>query len=174
MLTDFLTDLTTLAAPAGLEMRARCVAYNPAKGLPATQRVIRALDGVTTFHPIKGLTHAETVELLKGSLIYLDLGGHPGRDRLPREAAVAGCVVLVGKRGAAANDIDIPIPDEYKLPLPWRFEKADAVVRRICDVIADPVAHQASMKHIVQTVLQQETVFRQEVEGLLAELQRRL
>ena len=174
MLTDFLTDLTTLAAPAGFEMKARCVVYNPAKGLPATQRVIRTLDGVTTFQPIKALTHAETIELLKGSLIYLDLGSHPGRDRLPREAAVAGCIVLVGRRGAAANDIDIPIPDEYKLPVPWRFDKADAVVSRICDVIADPVAHQAPMKHIVQTVLQQESVFRQEVEGLLAELQRRL
>ena len=174
MLTDFLTDLATLAAPAGLEMRARCVAYNPAKGLPATQRVIRALDGLVTFQPVEALTHAETVELLKGSLIYLDLGGHPGRDRLPREAAVAGCVVLVGKRGSAANGIDIPIPDEYKLPVPWRFEKAGAVVRRIYDVIADPVAHQAPMKQIVQTVLHQESVFRQEVESLLAELQRRL
>ena len=174
MLTDFLTDLTMSAAPTGVERRARYVAYNPAKGLPATERVIRALDGVATFQPIKGLTHAETVELLKGSLIYLDLGSHPGRDRLPREAAVAGCVVLVGKRGAAANGIDIPVPDEYKLPVPWRLEKADAVMRRICDVIADPVAHQASMKHIVQTVLKQESVFRQEVEGLLAELQRRL
>jgi len=174
MLTDFLTDLAALAAPAEPEVRARCVAYNPTKGLPATQRVIRALDGVVTFHPIEALTHAETVELLKGSLIYLDLGEHPGRDRLPREAAVAGCVVLVGKRGAAINSIDVPIPDEFKLPTPWRFKKADAVVRRICDVIADPVAHQAQMKHIVETVLQQEGVFRQEVEGLLAELERRL
>lgn len=174
MLTDFLTDLDTLAAPAELQMRARCVAYNPAKGLPTTQRAIRALDGIATFQPLQALTHAETIELLKGCLIYLDLGEHPGRDRLPREAAVAGCVVLVGKRGAAANNIDIPIPDEYKLPVPWRFKKADPVVRRICDVIADPVAHQAPMKHIVQTVLQQESVFRKEVGGLLAELRRRL
>ena len=174
MLTDFLTDLTMLAAPARPQMRARCVAYNPAKGLSATQRVIRALDGIVTFQPIEALTHAETLELLKSSLIYLDLGSHPGRDRLPREAAVAGCVVLVGKRGAAANGVDIPIPDEYKLPVPWRFKKADAVVRRICEVIADPIAYQAPMKHIVQTVQQQESVFRQEVEGLLAELQRRL
>ena len=31
----------------------------------------------------------------------VDLGHHPGKDRLPREAALAGCVTVVGRAGAA-------------------------------------------------------------------------
>lgn len=32
----------------------------------------------------------------------------PGKDRMPREAAMPGCCVITGKRGAAANPFDIP------------------------------------------------------------------
>jgi hypothetical protein len=173
MLTDYLTDIPALTEPIESGTRARCVAYNPAKGLPATLRVIRELDGEVDFRPIKGLSHTETVKLLRGSLIYLDLGGHPGRDRLPREAALAGCILLVGKRGAAINKFDYPIPDHCKLSVPWRFQSPEAVVRRIREVIAQPESYLSRMKQ-VDEIFQQESVFLHEVDGLVEELHRRL
>ena len=45
---------------------------------------------------------------------YIDFGPHPGMDRLPREAALAGCIVITNREGAAAHDEDVPLPPEYK------------------------------------------------------------
>jgi len=41
-------------------------------------------------------------------------------DRIPREAALAGCIVITNKNGAANYDKDVPIPSQYK------FEKFDS------------------------------------------------
>lgn len=174
MLTDYLTDLSALTAPIESGKRSRCVAYNPSKGMPATLRVMQALDGAVDFRPIKGLTHAETVNLLRDSLIYLDLGGHPGRDRIPREAALAGCIVLVGKRGAGKNEVDYTIPDNYKLPVPWRLRNARIVADRIGAIIDDPEPYLPPMRRAVQDILKQQDIFLHEVDSLADELRRRL
>jgi hypothetical protein len=36
-------------------------------------------------------------------------------DRLPREAALAGCIVITNMEGAAHYKHDVPISDEYKV-----------------------------------------------------------
>ena len=45
---------------------------------------------------------------------YIDFGPHPGMDRLPREAALAGCVVVTNREGAANFDEDTPLPSQFK------------------------------------------------------------
>lgn len=52
---------------------------------------------------------------MRSSKLYIDFGNHPGKDRMPREAAICGCCIITGKRGAAANDVDIKIPSQYKI-----------------------------------------------------------
>lgn len=174
MLTDFLTDIPALTAPMEARQRERRVVYNPAKGLPSTLRVIRKLDGDVEFRPIGGLTHAETVQLLRDSLIYLDLGSHPGRDRVPREAALAGCIVLIGKRGAGINAVDYVLPDSHRLTVPWKFQDAESASDRIRRAIADPQYWLPPMKHAVDEILLQRDAFMGEVKRLVAELDRRL
>lgn len=61
------------------------------------------------------MTESEVAKLLGTAKIYIDFGHHPGKDRLPREAAMAGCCVITCKRGAAHYFEDIPIGDNYKL-----------------------------------------------------------
>ena len=51
------------------------------------------------------------------SKIFMDLGIHPGRERMPREAAVMGCILIVAKRGSTLNNFDVPIDDLYKIDL---------------------------------------------------------
>ena len=51
------------------------------------------------------------------SKIFMDLGIHPGRERMPREAAVMGCILIVAKRGSTLNSFDVPISDSYKIDL---------------------------------------------------------
>jgi hypothetical protein len=56
----------------------------------------------------------EVCALMDSSKVYADFGYHPGKDRMPREAAVSGCCVVVGMRGAAAIHQDLSIPNAYK------------------------------------------------------------
>lgn len=59
----------------------------------------------------------------------LDFGNHPGKDRLPREAAISGCCIITGKCGSAGNNIDVNIPDQFK------FENS----RHNIDIIIDTI-----------------------------------
>ena len=60
---------------------------------------------------------------------YIDFGPHPGMDRLPREAALAGCVVITNCEGAANFQEDLPLPSEFK------FGSFD--VDKICQLLRD-------------------------------------
>ncbi len=81
------------------------------------------------FVPIMNMTNAEVKDLLLHSRVYIDFGEHPGKDRIPREAAIMGLCVITGKRGAAANDQDVFIPDSFK------FDEKEADL----DIITDRI-----------------------------------
>ena len=92
------------------------IAFNPAKGRSHVEYLERA-NPELEFLPIVDMTREEVVEALARSKVYLDLGHHPGKDRIPREAALLGCCVLTSRRGSAANPVDVPIPEDYKFDL---------------------------------------------------------
>ncbi|MGC8677909.1 MAG: hypothetical protein ACP5UF_06830 [Hydrogenobaculum sp.] len=60
------------------------------------------------------MTRDQVIETLQKAKVYIDFGNHPGKDRIPREAAILGCCVITGKRGSATFFEDVPIPEEYK------------------------------------------------------------
>jgi len=92
------------------------VAFNPQKGISFTKKIIAAGRGIN-FVPIEKMTRSEVIKLLQRAKVYIDFGDHPGKDRLPREAAILGCCVIVGKKGSAANERDVPIPWKYKFEI---------------------------------------------------------
>ena len=70
----------------------------------------------TSVYNLSDYLNSEFIEnLMRSSKLYIDFGNHPGKDRMPREAAICGCCIITGKRGAAANDVDIKIPSQYKI-----------------------------------------------------------
>jgi hypothetical protein len=89
------------------------VLYNPDPTDRLTPQLIEASRGVLQWVPVEGLGRAEVAELMAYSKVYVDFGAHAGRTRLPREAIAAGCVVVTGCRGAAGNDVDLPLPKGY-------------------------------------------------------------
>lgn len=101
------------AAKIDLSKKKNIVAYNPKKGFEIT-KVFMNLAPQIEWRPIKNMTPNEVHELLSQAKVYIDFGEHPGKDRLPREATLSGCVVITGRRGAAANDVDYNIPAEFK------------------------------------------------------------
>jgi hypothetical protein len=100
------------------------VLFNPKKGRPVVERLIAAAPDLN-WTPIQGMTPEQVRELLRRSKVYIDFGEHPGKDRIPREAAVSGCCVISGKRGAADYFHDLPIPAAYK------FGETDADIPHI-------------------------------------------
>ena len=66
------------------------------------------------FIPLIGLDKNEVINSLKKSKIYFDIGSHPGKDRMPREAALLGNCIITNRKGSAENSKDIPIPEEFK------------------------------------------------------------
>ena len=92
------------------------VAFNPRKGYDFTKKIIdQAVD--IKFVPIENMRRSEVINLLKKSKIYIDFGNHPGKDRIPREAAICGCCVIVGRKGSASFFKDVPILEEFKFNL---------------------------------------------------------
>lgn len=141
MVEDYLNQtFLTRAAQVDLSKKENIVAYNPKKGFEVVKLFIADAPDID-WRPIENMTPAQVQELLASAKVYIDFGNHPGKDRIPREAAVSGCVVLVGKRGAAINDIDINIPAEFK------FDMAGSTPRDVIDKIRAvfedfPVAHE--------------------------------
>lgn len=89
------------------------VLYNAKKGKDITNQLVLTAPDITWI-PIEKLTAPEVSHLMSKSKVYIDFGHHPGKERMPREAARHDCCVIVGKKGSASFYNDVPIPEEYK------------------------------------------------------------
>lgn len=90
------------------------VCFNPVKGIETTNQ-IKSLNPDIQFVPITNMSEYQIIELLKSSKVYIDFGNHPGRDRIPREAAILGNCVITNLKGSAGFYNDITINKEYKI-----------------------------------------------------------
>lgn len=111
--------------------RANTILYNPHKGAQHTARLMAAFPQ-WQFRALKGLGRAQLAQAFLEAKLYIDFGHHPGKDRLPREAAIHGCAVITARHGSAANPVDVPIPPRYKLDV-----KAGDFVARFGEVAGD-------------------------------------
>jgi hypothetical protein len=107
---DFLTDRFLNQ----IDHKQNTIMYNPTKGWKVTERLIKAYPK-WHFEPVKELNREQLSEKLYKAKLYIDFGHHPGRDRLPREAAMHGCCLITGKLGSAGNTVDLLILLQYKL-----------------------------------------------------------
>jgi len=110
-LTDYIN--TEYFSKNSLPPKENIILYNPKKGMDFTKKIIAAAPELRWI-PIQNMTRIEVIQLMQRSKVYIDFGNHPGKDRLPREAAISKCCIITGKRGAASFFEDVPIPQEYK------------------------------------------------------------
>lgn len=106
------------------------ILYNPKKGVTFTKKIIDSCVGLK-FVPLINLTHEKMIEIMMKSKVYIDFGNHPGKDRIPREAAMCGCCVITNLEGSAGNDKDVDIPSKYKI------EMRDDNISKIIETIKD-------------------------------------
>ncbi|GAB3300328.1 hypothetical protein GCM10027451_02490 [Geodermatophilus aquaeductus] len=136
-LFDYTTPEFTSHEPQGPGPEAG-IAYNPVKGADLSAAFFAGHPEHRAV-PIQGMTKAQIVDLLRRTSVYVDFGHLPGKDRLPREAAVSGSIVFVRRAGAGLFAEDFPVPDFF------RFDDADVhsgeLARRVAAVQADPAGY---------------------------------
>lgn len=111
-LSDFLRDDIFNVKFSSLQKKENIICYNPQKSNQFMNLLIKKTN--FKFIPLINLDNEKIVNTLLKSKIYIDIGSHPGKDRLPREAAILGNCILTNLKGSAANSEDISIPNNFK------------------------------------------------------------
>lgn len=117
-LSDYISTkfLETEFSNQNTNEREDIILYNPAKGIEVTREILKkAADKNYKFIPLQNLNQNQLADLFSRAKLYIDFGNHPGKDRLPREAALQGCLILVGNRGSAQYFEDVLINDNCKV-----------------------------------------------------------
>ena len=142
------------------------VLFNPKKGGEFTNKLLNYAQGQREnegliWWAIIDMIPEQIAYLISKSRLYIDFGNHPGMDRMPREAAVGGCCVITGKKGAAAFYEDVPIPDIYK------FDDIDDNIPDIFSMIVELVfnydAHIERFANYRAFIRPQETQFEEDM-----------
>ena len=124
-LSDYINKLFIEKQTKNVNNKKDIVIYNPKKGLEFTKMIIAEAKEIK-FVPIENMKRDEVAYLFSTAKVYIDFGNHPGKDRMPREAAISGCCVITSKNGSAKFYEDVPIPNEFKF---------DAKVRNIPSIV---------------------------------------
>lgn len=162
MLSDF-TALNEFATDEDeSEDRGRTIAYNYAKGGHWVEQVAKECPDIA-FLPIRKMSRHQVISALSSCSVYLDMGHHPGKDRLPREAALAGAVTIVASRGAGAYWDDVPIPDEHKVSMTRPVENAVLAVR---EVLSDLPGARAKQQQYIDRIQGEQAHFRSEARSV--------
>lgn len=165
-LSDYVNDvyLEHYESQKALE-KENVILYNPKKGAAFTKKLIAAAPELN-WVPLIHMSTEEVQQRMQTSKIYIDFGNHPGKDRFPREAAVSGCIVITGKRGAAKYYEDVRIPEKYKFD-----EDAMAVSKiteRIRECLTDYERLNSDFEEYRQYILHEKSKFAQDVKEAFA------
>ena len=113
-LSDYINDLYLQPLDVSPEKRKNIALYNPKKGYEEILPIIKKSGNEIIWLPIYNMTPLKVRAYMSIAKVYVDFGHHPGKDRIPREAAISGCCVITNKKGAAAYYKDVPILEKYK------------------------------------------------------------
>ena len=137
------------------------ILYNPRKGIKITQKIMYKMP-LYRFVPLIGLKRNELHDYLRKAKLYIDFGNHPGKDRMPREAAINRCCIITGKDGSAKYFEDVPIPDKYK------FDKneIDSIVKYIKDILENYEHHFQEFEQYRSVILKEKEIFEDQVNAI--------
>lgn len=167
-LSDYLSaEFINGASRVDMTAKRDIIVYNPKKGMEFTQQVMEKAPNFE-FVPIQGMTPSQVANLLAVAKVYIDFGSHPGKDRIPREAAIMGCCVLVGAIGSAANDKDVPIPSRFKFAMK-RFDSLN-VVHSIAECLESFGVISLEFDLYREMIRREEGDFREQVRGFINSL----
>lgn len=142
--------------------------YNPKKGYEYVKELIARTNNRFEWVPITGMDPEQVARLLCTGKVYIDFGNHPGKDRIPREAAYCGCCILTNKKGSAEFFEDVAIPEKYKFDEDDNYEK---VIDQIEYMIQNYDSVKEEFYPYIEKISREKSVFGDEVEAAIKILQ---
>jgi len=131
----------------------KSIAFFPRKGGALAARFFEGLREFGIDHvpvAIENMTKDQVMDSLRRSQIYIDFGHHPGKDRVPREAAAVGNVVLLRNAGSGRLFPDHGIDSAYK------FDDADVtsgvLAARVQNILEYPDNHLTIQQYYRQRI----------------------
>ena len=141
----------------------KVVLYNPKKGYAFTKKIMKLAPDIQ-WVPLINLTREQMRDKLTHSMVYVDFGNHPGKDRIPREAAISGCCIITGRRGAAGNPVDVMIPSYYKYD--DKQSSISGIVSCIRDIFTDYEKHYREQEEYREKIRHEKEVFESEIKQM--------
>lgn len=166
-LSDYLNDEFMKCKLDTPYARENIVLYNHTKGYKFTKILIEKSPDIHWI-PLVDLSYKKLVELMRKAKVYVDFGNHPGKDRMPREAALNGCCVITGKRGAAFFQEDVNIPVEFKFE--DKRENAEAVIKKIRDIFLRYKEYNSCFDVYRKSILGEEKAFEERIKIIFSRL----
>ena len=163
-LSDYINTEFVSRIEAEVKKREDIVLYNPKKGFEYSRKLMKLAPHIKWL-PLQGMNRDQMMATFRKSKLYIDFGFHPGKDRIPREAALNGCCVITGLEGSARFFEDVPIIDEYKIDM--KKQSAGDVLLKIEDVLRNYEAHRQNFVFYQQQILREEKEFANQVKHIL-------
>jgi hypothetical protein len=143
-------------APARGPSPAPTISYNGAKGSDLAAGFFAAHPQFDAL-PLRGYSRGQLRAIFRERRIYVDFGHFPGKDRLPREAAVSGAVVFVHRHASGACYDDFPLPDACKFDL--EDIRSGALAARLAAVLTAPAQAWAAQETFRDRVIWERAQF---------------
>jgi hypothetical protein len=140
------------------------ISYNPRKGFEVTKILIKKTPHLK-WVAIENMSPNEVKELLLKSKVYIDFGHHPGKDRIPREAAICGCIVITNTKGSANFFEDVPIPEQYKIDYSDKKEKE--IIKLLETSLSDYDEKSKDFEFYKSQIINEEIRFNNDLEKIL-------
>ena len=165
-LKDFINDdIIHIALQYNKQLpRENICLYNPKKGAENLKNIQNRCREDIEWIPLTGLSPNQVAMLMCRAKVYIDFGSHPGKDRIPREAAVCGCCIITNWVGSAAYSEDVGIPEKYKLS---DMQDYDKVLDTIYDLVDNYQERVEEYKGYVTSILGEKEEFFKEVGNML-------
>jgi hypothetical protein len=143
------------------------VIYNPIKNDGFLQSII-AQTPQFNWKPLIDMSPAEVASWMNRAKVYVDFGTHPGKERMPREACILNCCLVIGKIGSAQYHQDMPIDEQY------RFDKVTTLIPDIINTISNCLSnydkHIQNFKKYRNELLNEEESFITDIQSVFKQI----
>ncbi|MDQ0592626.1 hypothetical protein QFZ37_000995 [Chryseobacterium ginsenosidimutans] len=141
----------------------KTILYNPRKGKKEISQLIKASPELN-WVPIQNMNAGQIQDLMAKSLLYVDFGENPGRDKMLRESVSQDCCIISGKNGSSAFYEDLMIPEAYKFS--FIEDKIAEIIAKIKDVLENYSDHISQFTIYKKMVLNEEIAFEEKLKEI--------
>lgn len=139
------------------------ILYNPRKGKKEIAQLIKKSPELE-WMPIQNMDAGQIKDLMAKSLLYVDFGENPGRDKMLRESVSQDCCIISGKNGSSTYYEDLMIPDEYKFS--FSEDRIPEIIAKIKEVLENYPQHIPQFAPYKKVVLNEEILFEEKLKEI--------